>query len=100
LGKNIGDDLAEGKLTLPLIYIIKNGTAGQAELVKAAIRTGGLDSLDNILAAIADTGAIEYTLNRAKAYVNDAIASLVSVSDSEYKKAMTDLAWFAVSRNY
>ena len=59
-GKNIGDDLAEGKPTLPLIYAMQHGTAEQAAMIRSAIEHGGLDDFQSVLAAIIDTGALEY----------------------------------------
>src|SRR6478736_1363499 len=72
LGKNIGDDLAEGKATLPLIHAIERAPPAQAASLRRAIETGGLDSLDNIIAAIRDTGAIERARGRAGQYADAA----------------------------
>jgi octaprenyl-diphosphate synthase len=98
LGKNIGDDLAEGKPTLPLIHIINKGSSEQAELVRRAIREGGLDELDAILAAIAATGALNYTLGLAAEHAAQALEALEAVPESAIAGALRDLARFAVER--
>jgi len=99
LGKNIGDDLAEGKATLPLIYAIERAPAEQAASLRRAIETGGLDSLDNIVAAIRDTGAIERARQRAQDYANAAKAALSAVPHSEARGALSVLADYALQRN-
>ncbi len=100
LGKNIGDDLAEGKPTLPLIYALKNGNNDQQQLIQKAINLGGLDQLDEIQQIIHETGALEYTLNKAKACADRAKASLSRLVESPYKQALATLADFAVKRTH
>ena len=100
MGKNIGDDLAEGKPTLPLIYTIQNGTKEQADIVRKAIEENGLEHIDAVTKAIHATGAIEYTANCAKKESELAIDALSFVKDSEYKTALTALAEFAVNRKF
>lgn len=99
LGKNVGDDLAEGKPTLPLIVAMRQGTPEQAQLVRAAIQKGGLEDLAAIGEAVRDSGALAYTANKARDYAEQAIACLDVLPDSIYKSAMTDLARFAVERS-
>jgi len=99
LGKNIGDDLAEGKATLPLIYAIERAPAEQSASLRRAIETGGLDSLDNIIAAIRDTGAIERTRQRAQEYANAAKLALSTLPHSEARGALSVLADYALQRN-
>src|SRR4029078_6959153 len=65
IGKNVGDDLAEGKTTLPLIYVMKHGSNPQAELVRRAILGGGLDELSTVLEAIRASGALDYARAQA-----------------------------------
>ncbi len=100
LGKNLGDDLAEGKPTLPLIYLIHNGTPEQAALVHDAINNGHGEQLEAISAAIKASDAIDYTLKAAELEVAKAIATLDCLPDSLYKEALTGLAQFAVERNF
>jgi len=98
LGKNIGDDLAEGKATLPLIYAMENGSDSDKELIRKAILDGGLDQLGAITAIIESTGALQYTAARAQEAANAAIAALSDVPDSDYKQALITIAEFAVQR--
>lgn len=100
LGKNVGDDLAEGKPTLPLIEAMKRGTKDQAELIASAIRAGGTDQLEPIIAIVAETGALQYTNDCAREQADLAIASLQSLPDNAYRQAMIDLAHFSVGRNH
>jgi octaprenyl-diphosphate synthase len=99
-GKNVGDDLAEGKPTLPLIYAMKNGTAEQAAVVRNAIEHGGLDELDAVMAAIRETGALDYVKSRAKAEAQAACDAIAHLPDSKYKQSLLQLADFAVIRSY
>ena len=98
LGKNLGDDLAEGKATLPLIYAMENGSAEDKELIRKAITEGGLDQLDKIQAIIESTGALQYTAARAQEAADSAIAVLSDIPDSDYKQALIAIAEFAVQR--
>ena len=98
LGKNVGDDLAEGKPTLPLIYTMANGTQAQAALVREAIEQRSADKLAEIVEAIEACGALDYTMERARAAVNDAKGQLAFLADSEQKTALQQLANFAVER--
>lgn len=100
MGKNVGDDLAEGKPTLPLIYAMRNGTPEQSEVVRKAIEEGGLKYLDQVMEAIKQTGAIEYTETTAKNEAELAIQQLTHLPESDYKQAMIDLAKYSVDRSY
>jgi len=100
LGKNIGDDLAEGKPTLPLIYAIEHGTEQQAELLRHTIKEGDRDRFKEVYEIIESTQAIEYTICRAKEEANKAIEALVGIEHSEYKEALIRLAQFSVERGY
>jgi len=99
LGKNIGDDLAEGKATLPLIYAIERAPAEQAASLRRAIETGGLDSLDNIVAAIRDTGSIERARARAAGYAEAAKVALGNVVASPARDALMVLADYSLRRD-
>ncbi|WP_226666384.1 octaprenyl diphosphate synthase [Microbulbifer aggregans] len=98
LGKNVGDDLAEGKPTLPLIYAMANGTEEQAALVKEAIEQKSADKLSEIVAAIEACGALDYTFDRAKKEVELALEKLEFLPDGEYKTALQQLASFSIER--
>jgi octaprenyl-diphosphate synthase len=100
LGKNIGDDLAEGKATLPLIYAIERAPSAQAASLRRAIESGGLDSLDNIVAAINDTGAIERTRSHAQKYADAAKEALSTLPHSPAREALLVLADYALHRNH
>jgi octaprenyl-diphosphate synthase len=99
LGKNIGDDLAEGKATLPLIYAIERADPAQAASLRRAIETGGLDSLDNIVGAIRDSGAIENAHRCAQQYSDAAKAALSTIPKSTARDALQMLADYAVTRD-
>jgi octaprenyl-diphosphate synthase len=100
IGKNVGDDLAEGKPTLPLIYAINNGTPAQAALVRNAIEHGGLNELAAVLEAIKTTGALEYARGQARAESRLACAALDCLQNSKYRDYLLQLADFAVTRSY
>ena len=100
LGKNVGDDLAEGKPTLPLIYTMREGTAEQAALVRKAIQKGGIEDLESIRAAVEESGSLDYTAQLARDYVARAIACLESLPPSEYRDALVELSEFAVARTH
>ncbi len=100
LGKNVGDDLAEGKPTLPLIHAMREGTPAQRDLIRHAIEEGGLEQIEAILAAIESTGAIDYTARCARAEADQAIEAIRDLPDSRYRDALVGLARFAVDRTY
>ena len=100
-GKNLGDDLAEGKPTLPLIYAMKNGSKEQANIVSKAIQNGGGEGvLESVLKVIHETGALDYTRKKAEAESCLATEAISLLPDSQYKKCLLQLAVFAVSRNH
>lgn len=98
LGKNIGDDLAEGKPTLPLLYTMWNGTPEVARLVQDAIEQGGRERIIEITHAIESTGAIAYTLRVARQEAAHAKIALATMPESRYREALAALADFAVER--
>ena len=100
LGKNLGDDLAEGKPTLPLIYAIEHGTSEEADIIVDAIKNGRRDAFNAVYEIITRTKAIEYTTDRADEEAQRAIDALNVLPKSEYKEALILLAKFAVQRNY
>ena len=99
-GKNLGDDLAEGKPTLPLIYAIKTGSSEQAAIIRRAIEKGGEDGFQPVLEVIQQTGALDYARQRAQDESDIASATIASLPNSEYKECLLQLAVFAVTRNY
>ena len=99
-GKHLGDDLAEGKPTLPLIHVMQRGTAAQANSVRRAIENGGRDDFPDVLAAIRATGALEHTRKQAETEADRAQASIESLPASTYKDSLLELASFAVARTF
>src|SRR5574340_984449 len=99
-GKNIGDDLAEGKPTLPLLYAMKHGTVEQAASIRQAIEHGGLTEFQSVLAAIKDTRSLQYTREAAKRESEMANAAISCLPDSNSKLALLQLAAFAVDRSF
>lgn len=100
LGKNVGDDLAEGKPTLPLIHAMRQGTPEQAAMIRDAILKGGLDKLDEILAVVRDSGSLEYTMAKAREQTELALAALVQLPASAYRESLEALAREAVNRHF
>ena len=100
LGKNIGDDLAEGKPTLPLIYALEAADEERAQALRHAIEHGGLDSLDRIVAAIRDSGALERTRASAEAHAEAAHAALDLLPPSPWRDALAVLADYSVQRSF
>ena len=100
LGKNVGDDLAEGKPTLPLIYIMQNGTDEQKSLVRKAIEDGNAEDFQAIHAAIQQSGALDYTLSAARQQADLARQAIAGNRDSVSQQALLFLADYAVERRF
>lgn len=100
MGKNPGDDLAEGKPTLPLIYALQHGTDEQKALIRTTIEQGGRDNIAAVIEAVQRCGALEYTETKAREYAAKAVDCLKLLPASEYRDAMADLANFAVVRSF
>jgi octaprenyl-diphosphate synthase len=100
IGKNVGDDLREGKPTLPLIYLMQHGTAEQKQLVRSCIETGDETHFDEILTAITGSGALDYTMKQAEAAAQRAIDAIALLPHTQFKDSLLKLASFAVDRNH
>ena len=100
LGKNLGDDLAEGKPTLPVIYALANAQPAGAAQLRAAIENGGIDDLEQITRLIETSGGLEYTARMARREKELAVEALGTLPASKYRDALASLADFAVARTY
>jgi octaprenyl-diphosphate synthase len=100
LGKNVGDDLAEGKPTLPLIHALARASGDDAVLLRTAIENGGIDEIDRITQLISASGGLEYTARMARRERELAVAALHQLPASPYRDALEALAEFAVARTY
>jgi octaprenyl-diphosphate synthase len=92
MGKNLGDDLREGKATLPLILAMQRGTPGQKELVQKAIETGSVDQLSQVIAIVRETGALDGSRQAAMAEAQRAINAAQHLPSGDYKDALIALA--------
>lgn len=100
MGKNIGRDLSDGKLTLPIIYTISNGTKKQREVVLHAIENRDLTCFQEVVTVIQDSGALEYTLKEAKVAHSNSVACLSNQPNNHYRQALEKLADFVLQRKY
>jgi octaprenyl-diphosphate synthase len=100
LGKNLGDDLAEGKATLPLIHAIQHSDAGTAARLRQIIENGEADGFETVLAAIRACGSIDYALDRARDHAAAAQAALATLPDNAFTAALRGLADYAVARRH
>jgi octaprenyl-diphosphate synthase len=100
IGKNVGDDLREGKPTLPLIYLLQHGEQSQRELVRACIENGDEQHFDEILKAITSSGALDYTKREAEKAAHRAAESIAGLPAGEFKNSLLQLCAFAVDRNH
>ena len=100
IGKSLGDDLAEGKPTLPLIRVLDTGTPQQAEIVRRAIVSGGRDDFAGVLEAIRATGALEYTRQVAQGQANAAWRAIDGLQSSIWKETLLELSAFSVARQF
>ncbi len=99
-GKNIGDDLAEGKTTLPIIYAMRNGGERQSAVIRHALADGGLDDFTAVVEAMQQTGALDYTRSQAEASAWQASEAISVLPVSKYRESLLELAAFAVTRKY
>lgn len=100
IGKNVGDDLREGKMTLPLIFLMQHGSPDQRDLVRACIEHGDEKHFGDVLGAITRSGALEYTRSQAEAAARHAATAITGMPPSEFKDSLLQLCAFAVDRNH
>ncbi len=100
MGKNIGDDLAEGKPTLPLIYAMRHGSPAEAAVIRHAIENGGRDNIDAVIETIHSNGALTYTANAARIEAEKAADAISILPASPYRDAMYTLTEYSVNRSY
>ena len=100
IGKNVGDDLREGKPTLPLIWLMMHGTDEQRSLVRSCIENGDESNFETILSAITNSGALDYTRHAAQVASQRAIDAIAGLPDNAHKQALLELARFAVDRSH
>jgi len=100
LGKNIGDDLAEGKPTLPLIHCMQHADSERSAIIRNAIISGAVDQIEQVRMAIESTDSITYTARRAEEQAQLAIQALNAMPASPYKQALLDLALYSVHRTF
>lgn len=100
LGKNVGDDLAEGKVTLPLIAAMRNGNASEQQFLRKAILEGGVENLDAVIDVVRSTGGLNYTCELADRERKKALACLARVEPSIHREAMETLVNFVVDRRH
>ena len=99
MGKNVGDDLTEGKPTLPLIYTLARGSADEQALVREAITRKTAENIDGVLAAVQRCGALQYTRVRARSYRDLALQGLEQLPQSQWRAALADIAELSVDRD-
>ena len=101
LGKNVGDDLAEGKPTLPLLHAMHHGNPQQTAFIREAIEQGGKrEAIDEVLAIMAEHKSLDYAMDRAKQEAQKAVDAVRILPESEYKNALISLAYLSVDRSY
>ncbi|MBQ5947133.1 octaprenyl diphosphate synthase [Massilia sp. ST3] len=100
IGKNVGDDLREGKPTLPLIWLMEHGSSEERELVRTCIEQGDEQHFDAVLAAVTSSGALAYTRTQAEQAAQRAARAIEALPDTEYKRSLLQLCSFAVDRNH
>ncbi len=100
LGKQLGDDLAEGKPTLPLIHAMQQGDEAQSAVIRQAIEEASRDNIDEVLAIVKATGAIDYAMEMARSQAEQAKRQLAALPHSGFRDALEYLVDLAVGRDY
>ena len=98
MGKNVGDDLSEGKPTLPLIYVMQHGNDAEKELIESAIRTGASDNTETIMDTVKNSGALEYTKAKAVECIDSALKCLDCLPENDFKNGLAAVADAALNR--
>ena len=98
MGKNVGDDLAEGKLTLPLIYALANGSKSQALIIRESLSAKSADRMNDVLTVVQACGALDYTHGAAVQQRDKALICLEALPDNAYRAALNSVTEFCVSR--
>jgi len=99
-GKNLGDDLAEGKPTLPLIYALRHSNAEQARLIREIIQNGGSEGIESVMLTIESSGGLDYTARLAQTEADQALVALGALPESPYREALAALVRFAIARKH
>jgi len=100
MGKNVGDDLTEGKATLPLIYTLEHGNPAEQTLVRAAITEKSAEHIEEIIAAVARCGALDYTRSRAQHFHDLAVENLMQLDESPFRSAMAEITALSINRDH
>ena len=100
MGKNVGDDLTEGKSTLPLIYTLAHGNAAEQALIRESIMNKNAQEIDAVVAAVNRCGALDYTREQARAYHDLALANLQPLADSTYGQALAEITALSINRDH
>lgn len=100
LGKNVGDDLAEGKTTMPLIHSMRVGTDADKELIRHAIRQGGLEDLSPIIETVQRNGSVDYTREQALEQIAKAKQAIAEIADTSFKTTLNQIADLAIERSF
>ncbi len=100
MGKNIGNDLKEGKMTLPLIYLMKNGSETQKASVRKSVEENDESCFQAVSDAVRTSGALDYTYQKAKQAVAEAVRALSALDSGQYKKSLLELSSFSLERNH
>jgi octaprenyl-diphosphate synthase len=100
IGKNLGDDLNEGKPTLPLLYAMRNSSAAQSSMIRSAIENGGLDHLPQVIEVVKNSGALAHVKKMAEIEASISCAAIAHFPESKYKQTLINLTEFAVKRDF
>lgn len=100
MGKNVGNDLKEGKMTLPVIYLMKNGSSEQKAFIRRSVENRDESCFAGVSDAVRSSGALEYTYRKARQSVTEAVQALSALNSGQYKKSLLELSSFSVERKF